>query len=236
VLAGDKVPRIAFVSYYKGEYALNTLERKEPILTAQTSDYGAPAGAIADFQAPMTHTIVAENKRKKGMFEKMFLEGRPPVNVGVTSGGDIFGGTQVTFTDVLGDKQFNLFAASISQYRTIAGSYVNLSRRFNYAIQGFSQTQFFAGREHLRHLPVQPVPPRRAVGRVRQLQRGVRRSGPRGVLPELPGAELRHGPLQQRQHDALERRLHPGDDGVPRVRAAQGQHHAAGLRGGAEDR
>ena len=42
---------------------------------------------------------------------------------------------EVTFTDVLGDKQFNVFAASISQYRTIAGSYVNLSRRFNYALQ-----------------------------------------------------------------------------------------------------
>jgi hypothetical protein len=145
VLPGDKQqPRIAFVSYYKGEYALNTLERKEPIQTASTSDFGAP-GLVTDFQAPLSHTLVAENKRKKGNFEKMFLEGRPPVNVGVTSGGDIFGGTQITFTDVLGDKQFNVFAASISQYRTFAGSYVNLSRRFNYAIQGFSSTQFFYG-------------------------------------------------------------------------------------------
>ena len=50
----------------------------------------------------------------------MFLDGRPPVNVGVTSGGDVFGGTQITFSDVLGDKQFNLFAASISQYRTLS--------------------------------------------------------------------------------------------------------------------
>lgn len=144
VLPGDKTNRIAFVSYYKGEYALNTLERKDPIQTASTSDFGAP-GLVTDFQAPLSHTLVAENKRKKGFFEKMFLEGRPPVNVGVTSGGDIFGGTQITFTDVLGDKQFNLFAASISQYRTIAGSYVNLSRRFNYALQGFSQTSFFYG-------------------------------------------------------------------------------------------
>jgi hypothetical protein len=144
VLPGDRGPRIAFVSYYKGEWSLNTLERKEPIQTAASSDFGAP-GAIADFQAPLSHTLVAENKRKKKTFEKMFLEGRPPVNVGVTSGGDIFGGTQVTFTDVLGDKQFNVFAASISQYRTIAGSYVNLSRRFNYALQGFSSTQFFYG-------------------------------------------------------------------------------------------
>ena len=46
---------------------------------------------------------------------------------------------------MLGDKQFNLYAASISQYRTLSFSYLNLSRRFNYALQGFSQTQFFYG-------------------------------------------------------------------------------------------
>ena len=42
------------------------------------------------------------------------MDGRPPVNVGVTSGGDIFGGSAVNFSDVLGDQQFNLYAASIS--------------------------------------------------------------------------------------------------------------------------
>ena len=90
---------------------------------APSSDFGAP-GPIIDFQAPLQHTLVKENVRKKGAFEKMFLEGRPPVNVGVTSNGDIFGGTQVSFGDVLGDKQINFFAASISQYRTLSLSYV----------------------------------------------------------------------------------------------------------------
>jgi hypothetical protein len=137
--------KIAFVSYYKGEYGLHTLERKEPLQTAATNDYGAPGGLITDFQPPLTHTLVPENKREKGAFEKLFLDGRPPVNVGVTSGGDVFGGTQVTFSDVLGDKQFNLFAASVSQYRTVALSFTNLSRRFQYAFQGYTQTQFFYG-------------------------------------------------------------------------------------------
>ncbi len=141
---GDTATRVAFITYYKGEYGLNILERKEPIVKAATADFGAP-GPIIDFQAPMTHTLVAENKKKKGTFEKMFLDGRPPVNVGVTSGGDVFGGSQVSFSDVLGDKQFNLFVASVSQYRTLSGSYVNLARRFQYALQGYSQTQFFYG-------------------------------------------------------------------------------------------
>jgi hypothetical protein len=144
VLNDGKTSRIAFISYYKGEYGIHTLERKEPLHTAATSDFGAP-GPIIDFQAPLQHTLVKENVRKKGAFEKMFLEGRPPVSLGVTNSGDIFGGTQVSFGDVLGDKQINLYVASISQYRTMSLSYVNLSRRFQYALQGYSQTQFFYG-------------------------------------------------------------------------------------------
>ena len=141
---GVKSNKIAFISYYKGEYSIRTLERKEPLHTAASSDFGAP-GPVIDFEAPLQHTLVKENNRKKGTWEKMFLEGRPPVSVGVTNNGDLFGGTQVSFGDVLGDKQINFYAASISQYRTLALSYVNLSRRFQYAFQGFSQTQFFYG-------------------------------------------------------------------------------------------
>ncbi|PYR77066.1 MAG: hypothetical protein DMF87_16880 [Acidobacteria bacterium] len=141
---GDNKSQIAFVSYYKGDYQLHTLDRRDPIITASTSDFGSP-GPIIDFQAPLTHTLIAANKRKKGAFEKLFLDGRPPVNVGITSGGNVFGGSAVTFSDVLGDKQFNLYAQSISQYRTLSFSYINLSRRFNYAVQAYSQTLFFYG-------------------------------------------------------------------------------------------
>ena len=140
----DNRSQIAFISYYKGDYELHALERRDPIITASTSDFGAP-GPIIDFQAPLTHTLIAANKRKKGAFEKLFLDGRPPVNVGVTSGGNVFGGSAVTFSDVLGDKQFNLYAQSISQYRTLSFSFINLSKRFNYAVQAYSQTLFFYG-------------------------------------------------------------------------------------------
>jgi hypothetical protein len=144
ILKGEKSERIAFVTYYKGEYELHTLDRKEPLRKVASADFGAP-GPIIDFQAPLTHTLVAENKKKKGTFEKLFVEGRPPVNVGVTSNGDIFGGTQLSFADVLGDHRFDIFAASISQYRTLAFSFVDLSRRFQWAVQGFSQTLFYYG-------------------------------------------------------------------------------------------
>ncbi len=145
VLSKDgPTPKLAFVDYYKGSYSLHTFDLKEPLHTAASADFGAP-GPIVDFQAPLQHTLVAENKKKKGRFEKMFLDGRPPVNVGVTSGGDVFGGSMVSFTDVLGDQQFSMYASSVQQYKTLSFSYVNLSRRFQLALQGYSQTQFFYG-------------------------------------------------------------------------------------------
>src|SRR5688500_5940903 len=143
VLRDQKPAKIAFVTYYKGEYGIHTLAREEPLHTVATADFGAPGTPVIDFQPPQTPTLVRSNIHKKGTFEKLFLEGRPPVNVGVTSGGDLFGGTQVTFSDVLGDKQFSLFASSVAQYRTMSFSYLNLSRRLQYALQAYSQTQFY---------------------------------------------------------------------------------------------
>ncbi|HET9705666.1 MAG TPA: hypothetical protein VFP85_16615, partial [Vicinamibacterales bacterium] len=144
VLREGAVNRLAFVTYFKGEYGLHVLERKDEITRVASADFGSP-GPIVDFQAPLTHTLIPDNKKKKGKFEKLFLEGRPPVALGVTSGGDVFGGTQVTFTDVLGDQQFNLFISSVSQYRTMSLTWMNMEKRLQWALQGYSQTQFYYG-------------------------------------------------------------------------------------------
>jgi len=144
VLKDTPQNRVAFVTYFKGEYGLHVLERREEIAKVATSDFGSP-GPIVDFQAPLMHTLVPDNKKKKGKFDKLFLEGRPPVALGVTSGGDVFGGTQVTFTDVLGDQQFNLFISSVSQYRTMNFTWVNMEKRLQWALSGYNTSQFYYG-------------------------------------------------------------------------------------------
>jgi hypothetical protein len=139
---GETEERIAFVTYYEGEYGLHTVARDETLYTAEAQDFGSP-GSIIDFQAPLTHTLIRDNSRQKGAFENMFLEGRPPVNFGVTSTGDVLGGTQIVFTDVLGDQQLGFTAYSVSQYRTFGGSYTNRAGRMQFGLQGVSQEQFF---------------------------------------------------------------------------------------------
>ncbi len=144
VLPGEDGERIAFVTYFRGEYGIHTIVRDEPLYTASSTDFGGP-GPNIDFQAPLTHSVVAANNRRKGRFEKMFLDGAPPINIGVTNNGDIMGGTAISFTDVLGDRSFQVYGYSFGPYRTLSASYVDLSGRMQYAVQGFSQERFFYG-------------------------------------------------------------------------------------------
>jgi WD40 repeat protein len=144
VLRQPNGTKIGFVSYYKGENGIHLVSAEKPIAVVDSADFGSE-GPLIDFAPPLSHTLLRDNIHKKGTFEKMTLAGRPPVGLGITSGGNFYGNTQLTFTDVLGDKQINFYAQSVAQYRTTALTYVNIERRLQYAIQGFSQDTFYFG-------------------------------------------------------------------------------------------
>ena len=146
VLHQEGESRIAFVNYYKGRYGIYAIPSDAQLAVVATEDFGGP-GPVFDFTAPLSHTLMRDNMRRKGAFEKMTLAGRPPVALGVTSGGDLYGNTQVTFTDVLGDKEISFYAQSVLQYRTTAFTFLNIGRRLNYAIQGFAQDVFYFGQD-----------------------------------------------------------------------------------------
>jgi WD40-like Beta Propeller Repeat len=134
--------RLAFITYYKGEYKLHTKDTAEPVREVDQEVRAASEGLV-DFQPDVTHEIVPENKRRKKLFEGLYLEGRPPINVGVTSSGNFYGGTAVALTDVLGDQNFTFTVLSIASYRIYDGRYTNLASRLHYGINVFDQTYFF---------------------------------------------------------------------------------------------
>jgi hypothetical protein len=146
VLRQDGPLRFAFVTYYKGENGIHTIVADEPLTTVASADFGGP-GPIFEFTAPIAHTLNPDNIKRKGAWENMMLAGRPPLNLGITSSNTLYGNTQVTFTDVLGDKEISFYAQSIAQYRTTALTYVNLERRLQYALQAFSQDIYYFGQD-----------------------------------------------------------------------------------------
>ncbi len=141
-LPGTNPERVAFISYFKGEYRLQTIDSGEALKEVE-QDVTAREAELVDFEPEVVHQVVAENKRKKRLFEKLFLEGRPPLNVGVTSSGDFFGGSQVALADVLADHNFLITAASVREFRSYDGTYLNLSRRLHWGVNLFDFTRFF---------------------------------------------------------------------------------------------
>jgi Tol biopolymer transport system component len=141
VLKG-KYDHLAFITYFKGEYRLFGRDTNDPVKEVEQDVRSADEGSV-DFQADVPHQVIPENKRKKGTFEGLQLEGRPPLNIGVSSGGDFFGGTQVALTDVLGDHNLMVTAYSYREFRSYQGDYLNLSRRLHWGVSAFDQTQFF---------------------------------------------------------------------------------------------
>jgi WD40-like Beta Propeller Repeat len=142
VLKGKNADRLAFIAYYKTQYRLYAKDATDPMKEVEQEVHSADEGSV-DFQADVPHQVIPENKRSKRRFEGMQLEGRPPLNLGVTSSGDFFGGSQVALTDVLGDQNLVITAYSFRELQSYSANYVNLSRRFQYGINFFDQKQFF---------------------------------------------------------------------------------------------
>jgi hypothetical protein len=134
---------LLFTSYYKGNWGLYRLPMDEPVKEITADMIVRTEGPVIDFVPPVSHQIISENKRKKGLFEKFYVDGAPPIAVGVTSGGDFFGGTGISFSDVLGDQNFTFLALSVREFRQYYGSYTNRAGRFQYSLAGFDATSFF---------------------------------------------------------------------------------------------
>ena len=134
--------RLGFITYFKGEYQLYTLDPDEVTKEVEQT-VSSVAAEVVDFQPDLTHQVIQENKRRKRLFEGMFLEGRPPLQVGFTSNGDFFGGSQVVLTDVLADQNFVFTASSIREYRNYAAQYTNQAQRLNWGVLA-SDTTYYA--------------------------------------------------------------------------------------------
>lgn len=142
VYGGPDGDRLAFVTYFKGEYKLHTQSTAEPMKEIDQEVRAASEG-IVDFQPDISHDVIPENKRRKRLFEGLYLANRPPINVGVTSSGDFYGGTAVALTDVLGDQLFTFQVLSIRSYRSYDMRYTNLASRLQWGASVFDYTQFF---------------------------------------------------------------------------------------------
>ena len=116
--------KIAFVTYYKGEYGIHTLPaQKEPLHTVASADFGS---AGPDHRLPAAaepHAGQGEPARRRASSRSCSSRAGRRSTSASPAAATSSAAPQVTFTDVLGDQQFNFYAESVSQYRSLSLSY-----------------------------------------------------------------------------------------------------------------
>ncbi len=78
----------------------------------------------------------------KGL-SKLFLNNRPPIGAIISTDGSIYGGTALSFSDLLGDHNFSLVAYQVRSFRSYSFSYANLKKRFQFIAEAFQYTIYY---------------------------------------------------------------------------------------------
>jgi len=74
---------------------------------------------------------------------KLYLTARPPIDAIVATDGSIYGGSAISFTDLLGDYNFYIMAYQVRSFRSYYFSYLNQKRRLQYMASAFQYTLFY---------------------------------------------------------------------------------------------
>jgi len=141
--------QLVFSCYYKGMFHLFKKDISQPLEKTEVKWQEPQEPALE----PVKVEIGAEEKLKPALeikdlgdykpLKTLFFTSLPPLTAGFGSDGSIFGYTSVSMADLMGDYNFNFFAASFYGYRSYRLSYLNLKNRLQYYTALFYYTDSY---------------------------------------------------------------------------------------------
>jgi Tol biopolymer transport system component len=139
----NETDKIVFSSFNKGAFQIFKSELEgqvEESVTFADMDYEEE---FERFEPIVTIDIDEKKIKPYRGLNKLFLNNRPPIGAVISTDGSIYGGTALSFSDLLGDHNFNLLAYQVRSFRSYVFSYVNLKKRFQYMAEAFQYTIFY---------------------------------------------------------------------------------------------
>ncbi|MBS3818301.1 PD40 domain-containing protein [bacterium] len=135
--------QMIFSSFNKGSFQVfkSSFEGKE-IKTISFKER-EPGKEYDQFEPTLSFNIEKDKIKPYKGIGKLYLTSRPPVDTVVSSDGSIYGGSSVTFTDLLANHTFSLTAYQVRNFRSYYFSYLNQKNRFQYQASAFQYTMFY---------------------------------------------------------------------------------------------
>lgn len=134
---------IVFTSFNKGSFQVFKSEFEGEVEKTITFVEKKPDEKFKRFE-PIISLDIKEEKIEpyKGM-GKLYLTSRPPIDAIVSTDGSIYGGSALTFSDLLGDYSFSFIAYQVRSFRSYMLAYLNQKRRLQYMVNAYQYTLFY---------------------------------------------------------------------------------------------
>ena len=134
---------IIFSSFNKGSYQVFSAKLdgvfEERALFARVEESRPPASYKPTLSLEIDQAKIAPYQ---GM-DKLYVAGRPPLDVVLSSDGSIFGGSAIAFSDLMGNHNFSLLAYQSRGFRSYFLAYLNQKKRLQFMPNVFEYTMFY---------------------------------------------------------------------------------------------
>jgi len=139
----NKPKTVIFSSFNKGSFQIFKSELEGTFVKKISFEERAPAHGYQRFEPTVRLNINQDKIKPYRGISKLYLSSRPPVDTIVSTDGSIYGGSAITFTDLLADHTFYIMAYQVRSFRSYYLAYINQRRRFQYMASAFQYTQFY---------------------------------------------------------------------------------------------
>ena len=134
---------LVFSSFHKSAYQIFYSEFEGELEKTVTFAEIQPEDTFKKFEPILSININKDKiETRKGM-GKLYLMGRPPIDTIVSSDGSLYGGSSISFSDLMGDHMLNLTAYQVQSFRSYQFAYYNQSRRVQWMAQAYSYSIYY---------------------------------------------------------------------------------------------
>lgn len=95
------------------------------------------------FEPLVSLEINEDNIKPHRSIGKLYLAARPPIDTLISTDGSIYGGSAISFSDILADYSLNFMAYQVRTFRSYNFEFYNLKRRLQYMVSAFHYTLFY---------------------------------------------------------------------------------------------
>jgi len=135
--------RIIFAAFNKGSYQIFSAEL-DGLVEDRMTFAELPAGEAPPAFRPSASLDINPDKIEpyQGM-QNLYVSGRPPIDVVISTDGSVYGGTAISFGDLLGDHNFYAVLFQSRGFRSYYFAYINQKKRLQFMPSLFEYTFFY---------------------------------------------------------------------------------------------